>query len=44
MTLGMSAKIKNRHRLKSKEIKQLIQTLKNRFSSEFFDRSSSVEM
>lgn len=44
MTLGMSAKIKNRHRLKSKEIKQLIQTLKNRFSSDFFDSSSSVEM
>ena len=44
MTLGMSAKIKNRHRLKNKEIKQLIQTLKNRFSSDFFDSSSSVEM
>ena len=44
MTLGMSAKIKNRHRLKGKEIKQLIQTLKNRFSSDFFDSSSSVEM
>ena len=44
MTLGMSAKIRNRHRLKSKEIKQLIQTLKNRFSSDFFDSSSSVEM
>ncbi|MCJ2533922.1 MAG: RNA-binding protein, partial [Candidatus Thermoplasmatota archaeon] len=40
----MSAKIKNRHRLKSKEIKQLIKTLKNRFSSDFFDSSSSVEM
>lgn len=44
MTLGMSAKIKNRHRLKSKEIRQFIQTLKNRFSSDFFDSSSSVEM
>jgi PUA domain protein len=40
----MSAKIKNRHKLKSKEIKQIIQTLKNRYSSDFFDIRSSVEM
>ena len=39
----MSAKIKNRHRLKSKEIKELISTLKNKYSSDFFDSNSSVE-
>ena len=39
----MSAKIKNRHRLKSREIKELIRTLKNKYSSDFFDGSSSVE-
>ena len=39
----MSAKIKNRHRLKSREIKELIRTLKNKYSSDFFDSSSSVE-
>jgi len=39
----MSAKIKNRHRLKSKEITEMIRTLKNKFSSDFFDNRSSVE-
>ncbi len=39
----MSAKIKNRHRLKSKEINEIIQMLKNKFSSDFFDNRSSVE-
>ena len=40
----MSAKIKNRHRLKSKELKEITRTLKNKFSSDFFDSSSSVEI
>ncbi len=39
----MSAKIKNRHRLKSKEINEMIRTLKNKFSSDFFDNRSSIE-
>jgi len=40
----MSAKIKKRHRLKSKEINEIIRTLKKKFSSDFFDNSSSVEI
>jgi PUA domain protein len=39
----MMVKIKNRHRLKSKEIRQLIEQLKQNFSSEFFKESDSVE-
>ena len=44
MTFVMSVKIKNRHRLKSKEIKHLLQNLKKKYNSEFFDSNSSVEM
>lgn len=39
----MSVKIKNRHRLKSKEIKHFQSELKNCFDSIFFDDKSSVE-
>ena len=40
----MTLKIKNRHRLKSKEIKDLICFLKTKYSTDFFDINSSVEM
>lgn len=39
----MPVKIKNRHRLKSRELKDLLQMLKNKFSMDFFDTNSSVE-
>lgn len=40
----MSVKIKNRHRLKNKEIKDILNELKIAFSLDFFDVSSSVEI
>ena len=40
----MSEKIKNRHRLKSKEIKELQQKIKDKFDMNFFNVSSSVEI
>lgn len=40
----MAVKIKNRHRLKNKEIKQITQKLKNRYDSDFISNFSSVEM
>ena len=39
----MSAKIRNRHRLKKKEIRELIHTLKSSYSSEFINEHSSIE-
>ena len=40
----MAAKIKNRHRLKNKEIKEILDELKQNFSTDFFDVRSSVEI
>lgn len=40
----MSYKIKNRHRLKTKEIKNLQNELKNTFDTSFFNHESSVEI
>jgi len=40
----MSVKIKNRHRLKDKDIKDIIDKLKNKYSSEFFSLKSSIEI
>ena len=39
----MSFKIKNRHRLKRKEIRDIITELEDSFSDSFFDEKSSVE-
>jgi PUA domain protein len=39
----MSTKIRNRHRLKKKEIKFFVNQLKNKFDSDFFDADSLVE-
>ena len=39
----MSAKIKNRHRLKGKDVKNIQNQIKKIFSQEFFDVKSSVE-
>jgi len=36
-------KIKNRHRLKKKEIKKILNELRNTFNCKFFDDKSSVE-
>jgi len=43
MPLCMSIKIKNRHRLKNKDIRKLQNELKDIFNAEFFDDKSSVE-
>ena len=40
----MSVKLRNRHRLKKKEIKDILNELKTKFSSDFFDDDSSVEL
>ncbi len=40
----MSQKIKNRHRLKSKEIRNIIEDLENEFNEIFFDINSTVEI
>jgi len=39
----MDFKIKNRHRLKEKEIKKIIEELKNEFEEYFFDEKTTVE-
>ena len=39
----MSLKIKNRHRLKLKEIKAIQNELQNTFNKDFFDEKSSIE-
>ena len=43
MTNIMTVKIKNRHRLKTKEIRAFQNDLKNTFGNDFFDEKSSVE-
>jgi PUA domain protein len=40
----MVVKIKNRHRLKEKEVKDLITTLRTRFQGDFFDVKSTVDI
>ena len=40
----MSVKIKNRHRLKNKDIKDILSKLKQTFNSDFFDVRSAVEI
>ena len=39
----MSAKIKNRHRLKTKEINDVINELRTNYHRDFFDKQASVE-
>jgi len=43
MTNSMSIKIKNRHRLKAKDIRELKNDLKKIFNEIFFDEKSSIE-
>ena len=43
MTKSMSMKIKNRHRLKTKDIKKFQSELRNTFNNDFFNENSSVE-
>ena len=40
----MSVNIKNRHRPKKKKIKEILDDLKTKFSSDFFDINSTVEI
>ncbi len=40
---NIMSKIKNRHRLKNKEIKNILAELKSKFNCNFFDEESSVE-
>ena len=40
----MATKIKNRHRLKSKQIREIVETLENEFEGAFFDNNSVVEV
>ena len=40
----MSVKLRNRHRLKNKEIRDILNELKTKFDSDFFDVDSSVEI
>jgi PUA domain protein len=40
----MSTKIKNRHRLKRKEVREIITEIKKTFSCNLFDEKSSVEI
>ena len=39
----MDFKVKNRHRLKEKDIKKIIRELKNEFEDDFFDEKATVE-
>jgi PUA domain protein len=39
----MSGRVKNRYRLKHKQINEIIEELKTKFSTSFFNESSSVE-
>lgn len=41
---GMAVRIKNRHRLKEREVKELIVDLKKRFSGDFFAVTSAVDV
>ncbi len=40
----MTVKIKNRHRLKEREVKELVTDLKARFHNEFFDEKAVVDV
>jgi len=40
----MAAKIKNRHRLKEREVKELIADLQSRYQGTFFDAKASVDV
>jgi len=40
----MAVRIKNRHRLKEREVKELINELKTRFHGDFFDSNSTIEV
>ena len=40
----MPLKIKNRHRLKEREVKELISDLQNRFQRDFFDVKAAVDV
>jgi PUA domain protein len=40
----MAVRIKNRHRLKEREVKELINELKTRFHGDFFDSNTTVEV
>jgi PUA domain protein len=40
----MNYKIRNRHRLKSKEIKKIVDELKENFMQDFFDLKTSIEI
>ncbi|MCJ7572521.1 MAG: DUF1947 domain-containing protein [Candidatus Thermoplasmatota archaeon] len=40
----MDFKIKNRHRLKKKEVREIIEKPKSNFNSNFFDDNSVVEI
>lgn len=40
----MAVKIKNRHRLKEREVKELVADLKTRFHGDFFDEKASVDI
>jgi PUA-domain protein len=40
----MAVKIKNRHRLKEREVKELISDLQNRFQSDLFDLKATVDV
>jgi len=40
----MAVKIKNRHRLKGREVKELILNIKARFHTDFFDEKATVDV
>lgn len=40
----MAVRIKNRHRLKEREVKDLTNDLRNRFHSDFFDAKATVDV
>jgi PUA-domain protein len=40
----MAVKIKNRHRLKEREVKELLSDLQNKFQGDFFDMKTSVDV
>lgn len=40
----MSQKIRNRHRLKNKQVRDIVETLKKEFDEVFFDSNSTVEI
>ena len=40
----MSVKLKNRHQLKKKEIREILNELKTKFNTDFFNVDSSVEI